>query len=232
MTSRPTRFPRKLGIGIAAIAVVLAGVGTTSMPAMAASGPAVVAQTTVAPLVISAPVLGSTVTTGNPVISGAAEPGALVGVEAENRGGRLGFARADATGAWSFEVAGAPLSDGHWEALASQFVDGVPVGDSARLSFTVDTTPAMVLPVVVRSPAANAVLTTATPTFTGTATVGSTVLVKQGSGQSLGKATVAQNGEWSILANHPLPDGKSTLTVMQLDGRSAPVYLTVDVQAS
>jgi hypothetical protein len=105
-----------------------------------------------------------------------------------------------------------------WAVDAAGNVD--PTG--ASYSWTVQSTP---LPQpILTSPGNGGSVATTTPTFTGTATPGSTVTVTDSSGAVICTAVVDASGNYSCTATTPLSPGTHGVTVVQTDsgGNSSP----------
>src|SRR5262249_13051840 len=115
---------------------------------------------------------------------------------------------------------------------------GNPAGESAPVTFTVNTNPPTVTLIAPQSPSNNA-----TPSFTGTASDSTPVTVKIYSGPkaegnlaaTATATTIGIGGQWSSGApSHPLADGEYTAIAVQQSslgnaaGVSAPVSLMVD----
>ena len=145
-------------------------------------------------------------------------------------------------GGWSSGNVSPALKDGQYTATATQTssLPGNPVGISAPVTFTVDTTP----PTVSMNPVASPT-TTATPTLAGKAGAAegdnATVAVTIYQGNSVGGTVVASKnvavsgGAWSYTPPH-LNDGTYTAQATQSDeahntSKSAPVTFTVDTTA-
>ncbi|PUE05953.1 hypothetical protein B9Z51_17015 [Limnohabitans sp. T6-5] len=76
-----------------------------------------------------------------------------------------------------------------------------------------------------------------TPTISGTGTAGEVITVKDASGATIGTATVAANGTWSITPTTALPSGANTLSITSTDAAgnnstATPLAITIDTSAS
>ena len=72
------------------------------------------------------------------------------------------------------------------------------------------------VPVAITIPAAGASVTSQTPAISGTGMPGAAVTVTDASGTTIGTATVAADGTWTITPATPLPLGRTTVTATQL----------------
>jgi hypothetical protein len=63
------------------------------------------------------------------------------------------------------------------------------------------------------------------PTFSGTGKAGSTIQIKNESGETIASGQVAANGTWEIELGKDLTLGKHTFSVVQIDGANAPVQI-------
>jgi hypothetical protein len=144
-------------------------------------------------------------------------------------------------GAWTSSVATPALANGEntYTAVAVQESSlGNPPGESARVSFTVNTNPPAVTLAAPPSPSNNTA-----PTFTGTASDSTPVTVKIYAGlkaegtvaATATAATIGSGGQWSSGApSHALADGEYTAIAVQQSslgnaaGLSGPVSFAVD----
>jgi uncharacterized repeat protein (TIGR01451 family)/uncharacterized repeat protein (TIGR02543 family) len=159
--------------------------------------------------VATAPVDGSTLGSAQPTISGTCEAFATVDVKEGST--TLCSAVCDASGSFSCRSSG--LSDGHHTVTLTQTDRSHNVSAPASLGFIVDTT-APVVPTLA-APVKDAVLATATPTFSGTGEPGSTTRVLV-DGQVVCSATVAEDGTWSCTSSQVL-DGVHHAQVQGVD---------------
>ncbi len=142
--------------------------------------------------VIATPAQGDT-TTGQPVISGTAEPGSTVLVQVD--GVEVGTATADAvTGAWSLTPTAALVDGPHTVSATATDVAG-NTSPEASHTFNVDNS-VPPSPVII-TPANGAFLNSADVLVTGTATPGATVHVYV-DGVEVGTTTANGSGEWSF----------------------------------
>ncbi|MDD2727839.1 MAG: Ig-like domain-containing protein [Malikia sp.] len=160
-----------------------------------------------------------------PTFTGTAEANSTVTLYDTDGGTVLGTATADGSGNWNI-IASPALSEGaHTLTVKATDAAGNVSAASSSLSVTIDTT----APSTSAAPDLAAVSDTgssssdnltrhATPTFTGTAEVGSTVqLYDTDGGTVLGTATADGSGNWNIIASPALSEGAHTLTVKATD---------------
>ncbi|HCU0294699.1 TPA: VCBS domain-containing protein, partial [Citrobacter sedlakii] len=187
---------------------------------------------------------GSTVKDATPTFSGSdAEPGSTVVVR--DNGNVIASAVVDENGNWSV-TAEQPLVDGEhsltWEAVDAA---GNGSGESEAVMLTVDSdAPEAIDPanVVVTNDAGETLdigspINDATPTLSGSgAEPGSTVIVRD-KGSEIARATVDDQGNWTVTPAKPLAEGEHSLTYEVADsasnsrGESTPVAVTVDTVA-
>ncbi|WP_158617679.1 Ig-like domain-containing protein [Corallococcus sp. CA049B] len=197
------------------------GSGPTTTPVGAPPAPTVVA-----------PTAGSTLATGTPTFSGTAEAGNTVTVREGTT--VLCTATVNASGNWSCTPS-VPLPDGARTVTAQAADSSGNLSPTTSVGFTVDTT-APVAPVI-STPAQNAQLNTATPTFTGTAEAGSTVTVREGTTVLCTTTANAVTGAWSCASGVTLGSGPHTVTATARDavGNTGPASagrtFVVDVTA-
>ncbi len=161
--------------------------------------------------VIATPANGATLDAAPISYSGTAEPDSHVTLTLD--GAPLGTVTTHGDGAWSFSPGPALGDGGHTLTAAAQDAAGntSPVATS---SFTVDT--AAPDSPVITAPAANAIVTTARPTITGTAEPGSEVTLVIG-GTAYGPLTVDGAGHWSFTPTTDLPQGPITVSATAMD---------------
>ncbi|MBZ4331842.1 Ig-like domain-containing protein [Corallococcus sp. AS-1-12] len=197
------------------------GTGPTTTPVGAPPAPTVVA-----------PTAGSTLATGTPTFSGTAEAGNTVTVREGTT--VLCTATVNASGNWSCTPS-VPLPDGAHTVTAQAADSSGNLSPTTSVGFNVDTT-APVAPVI-STPAQNAQLNTATPTFTGTAEAGSTVTVREGTTVLCTTTANALTGAWSCASTVTLGSGSHTVTATAQDavGNTGPASagrtFVVDVTA-
>ncbi|MCE4226781.1 hemagglutinin [Methylobacterium sp. C25] len=213
--------------GNSALSVTATSPGGTVSPA----APVTVLVDTTNPL---APVI--TAFTGptndtTPTITGTAEAGTTVTIS--NNGAVLGTAVAGANGTFSFTPATALAAGTANLTATAKDAAGNLSSVSATTSVTIDTT-------APDTPALNPFagpINTSTPTITGHAEVGSTVVTITAGGTIIGTAVTAADGSFSLTPAQPLPDGVSTLTATARDAAgnlsavSAPLTVTIDTHA-
>ncbi len=154
------------------------------------------------------------------------------------KGSTVAEATAAGTGAaWTSGPASPALANGEYTAVASQPSSlGNPTGTSSPVTFTVNTSAPTVTLTSPKSPSNNT-----TPTFTGTASEGTTVAIQIYAGPAAKGAVVAEataagtGGAWaSGPANHALSSGQYTAIATQPSsfgnpaGVSAPVTFIVE----
>jgi VCBS repeat-containing protein len=140
-----------------------------------------------------------------PTFNGTAEPGSLVSIF--NNGLLLGVANAGLDGHWTFTPQ-LPLPDGAYVLTFSASNSSGVSGTSQPFSISVDTTAPL-------APTGLAVSDDGT-TVTGSAEAGSTVTVKDGSGNPLGTATAGTDGTFTATVNPAQLNGQ-TLTATTSD---------------
>jgi hypothetical protein len=178
-----------------------------------------------APVVVTSPAAGSTSTSPRPVFSGTGAPGATITVKDEG-GKTIGSTTAGPDGNWSVTPT-ADLPNGTTNVTVSQTT---PNGTtSTNVSFD-QKVAAPVIPVTVTAPAINAVVSTTTPTFSGTGAPGATIEVKGNSGKVIASTTVKPDGTWSVQSDLVLTDGAYVATAVQTAGSNvtqAPIRYTI-----
>jgi hypothetical protein len=162
-----------------------------------------------APVLTALPAL---INTARPAVEGTAEPGSIVTVSLDGRA--AGTATATTGGTWSFTPE-SPLTEGPHTLMATATdAAGNTSPASSPTSFAVDTL-APATPMVT-SPAVGAVIDMRTPTFTGTAEVGTTVKVLL-DGAEVGTEVVSNTGTWSFTPTQALPVGSHSLAAIGMD---------------
>jgi cysteine-rich repeat protein len=146
------------------------------------------------------------VMTSTPAISGTADPGASVTITLD---GATGSVTADGSGNWSFTPTTA-LTDGAKTAMvtARDTANGVSM---ATRAFTVDTGTT----VAITGP--TGLVMQSMPTLRGTGEVGAQIAISI-DGMSVGTATVATDGSWSLPLTMPLSPGMHTTGAIATDG--------------
>ncbi|SED02758.1 Ig-like domain (group 3) [Nocardioides exalbidus] len=182
--------------------------------------------------VITAPAGGSTTTDSTPPFSGTAEALSTVVVE-DSDGNEVCTAVTGAGGSWSC-TPDEPLPGGQHTYTAAATDAAGNTSPDATVTFTVDTT-APGAPVIT-SPAAGSVTNDTTPTFSGTAEPGSTVVVRNAGGTQVCTATTGAGGSWTCTPASPLPAGQATYSATATDagGNTSPaadVTFTIDATA-
>ncbi|MCQ8240124.1 beta strand repeat-containing protein [Rhizosaccharibacter radicis] len=171
-----------------------------------------------APTLINQTPAGAFITnTGTPRVAGTGQVGAVMFVSAVDASGKsttLGITTVDQNGLWGVTSA-APLADGRYTLLAIQ-ADGLgALSPVSSQTLVIDT----------HVPAAPTVSTpqlsqTLTPTITGTAEAGATVIVTAAFGGNsipLGSAIADGNGLWSLTTTSPLAEGSYQVSATQTD---------------
>ncbi len=152
------------------------------------------------PVTLTAPAIGSDVSTPNPVFTGGGTPGATVVVKG-TYGSVLATTVVKADGTWTVPSAIA-LATGSYAGTATQTVDGK--NTTAPFRFTVGQNLA---PVTLETPAIGAEVTDTKPVFTGEGQPGATVEVKGTYGTLLATAVVKDNGTWEATSDVTLANG-------------------------
>ena len=178
-----------------------------------------------------------------PEIVGTAEAGSTVTLTGTSGGipTVLGTAVTDNTGHWSFTPSTPLAEGGHGVTARATDAAGNVSGTSAALPLTIDST-APGTPVVALADASDSgtlgdgVTNRTTPTLTGTAEAGGTIVLTATNGEgtiTLGTALVDNTGHWSITPVTPLAQGEYIVTATARDSAgnttpSAPLALTID----
>ncbi|MCY1696367.1 Ig-like domain-containing protein [Curtobacterium sp. SL109] len=165
---------------------------------------------------------------GKGPITGTAEPGATIIIRDED-GNVIGQDEADENGNWSVEL-DEPLTDGKHDLGVIAQDDAGNTSDSTETTVDVDT----------KSPDAPVVtspsdLADGKGPITGTAEPGATVIIRDETGDEIGRDTANDNGDWSVELDEPLEDGKHDLEVIAEDtagNGSDPTKTTVDVDTN
>ncbi|WIE73308.1 hypothetical protein [Curtobacterium sp. MCJR17_020] len=177
--------------------------------------------TPVAPVVVTSPAEGSTVTSKRPVFEGTGDEGATIVVR--------GSSRQVATttvvdGKWAVP-ADFDLGNGDYRLLVVQEpTRGAPT-DPVVITFTVRHAVAPVVPVVVTGPAEGSTVTSKRPVFSGTGDEGATIVVR-GSSRTVATTTVV-DGKWSVPADFDLGNGDYRLLVVQEPTQGVPTLPVV-----
>ncbi|WIB78048.1 Ig-like domain-containing protein [Curtobacterium sp. MCPF17_002] len=170
---------------------------TTASVAVVVKAPAV------SPLIVTSPTAGSTVTTPRATFAGRGHDGAKITVRGTSR---TVCETTVVNGRWSC-TADFDLSNTSYALFVDQTVTGSGK-TTATIAFQVAAQPTK--PLAVTSPGANAVVTTAKPTFTGTGAAGATITVR-GTTRTICETTVRADGTWSCVSGISL--GNSTYNV-------------------
>jgi flagellar hook assembly protein FlgD len=181
---------------------------------------------------------GDNITNVNtPTIDGSAQDGSTVTILSD--GASVGTGTAGADG--SFKIAVSTLADGaHSITATATDSSGRTSVPSTALSITIDTAapPAPTIALAAASDSGTVgdnATNVNTPTFTGTAEAGSTVIIKS-DGTSVGTATASSSGNYSIAAS-TLTDGTHSITATATDvagnvsAASTTLSLTIDTVA-
>lgn len=158
---------------------------------------------------IVAPPDGSTTRDSTPEIRGTGEPGATVVVSVD--GAAIGMVVVGADGTWVLAVP-SPLANGPHSASAVA-TDASGNTASASTTFTVDAR----TEVDIATPPSGSSTRDDTPTITGTAAPGASVVVSV-DGIVIGTVTAAADGTWSVDVPVPLADGAHTAEATATDG--------------
>ncbi len=188
----------------------------------------------VAPLTVIAPISGTT-TSDIPTFAGTGEPGYEVNVY-DDEGNVVCTAVVGFDGFWTY-VPDVPLEDGEQTFEVTQTNPWGGESDPVEVTIIVVTTPAVITPPIILSPADGDLTNDNTPTFEGVADAGTTVTVTLEDGAFVCAATVDAKGLWSCTPGAPLPDGEHTFVAVSGDGAgnesdpSGPVTITIDTVA-
>jgi len=182
-----------------------------------------------APVTITSPKSGATVTTARPTVTGTADP----------NGGKVTLSRGGTQLAPAVSVDGA----GNWWATPTEDLPEGSVtvkavqsgtGKETSVTFTVNTTPSPTAPVRISTPYNGTVLHTHQTLFAGAgepqAEVYLTALDAQDKQVFLGRADVNASGLWSLAPplQHDLPDGVVRITATQLPEGAGNSNITTD----
>ncbi len=159
---------------------------------------------------LTSPSPGQRTSDTTPTFSGSAQPGTTVRIFVD--GTEVCSALVDTQGRFSC-TGTAPLSVGDHVVTATATGAGGTSLVSMGVAFTVFSPPTE-LPTVITPPAGGIV--TQRPTFTGTATPGSTVQVFVG-GKEVCSTTAGADGSWVCTPDEPLPEGDWVATVVSTD---------------
>lgn len=174
---------------------------------------------------------GQVLNTTTPTFSGTAEPLSTVALFVDDE--QVGMTTANQQGQWTFTLeASQRLIPGnhHVRAIARDRAGNVSPS-STLINFRVATQPPPTP--VVTSPARNETLRSSTPTLTGTAAVGSTVILSVDNSEA-GRTTTDAEGRWSYTLTTSLANGPHFLVVSAADPSgntspsSAPVLFFID----
>ncbi len=162
---------------------------------------------------------------GKGPITGTAEPGATVIIRGEN-GDEIGRDTANDNGDWSVEL-DEPLEDGKHDLEVIAEDTAGNSSDPTKTTVDVDTK-APDAPVVT-SPTD---LADGQGPITGTAEPGTIVVIRDETGNEIGRDTANDNGDWSVELDEPLKDGSHDLEIVAEDkagNASDPTDTTVDI---
>ncbi|WP_338867188.1 Ig-like domain-containing protein [Myxococcus stipitatus] len=182
--------------------------------------------------VFETPAAGTTVATTTPTFKGTAEAGSIVRIFRD--GNELGFTTTAADRKFSVTTTTAlPQGLISVTATATDALGNTSTA-SAPHSFSIDSQPPQ--PPAFESPDVNALVNTATPTFEGTAEVGSTIRILR-NGSQIGIGNTGGDGRWTATATTALPQGSVSVTATATDAvgntsaASPPHTFTVDSRA-
>lgn len=167
---------------------------------------------TVTEVAITSPADGGTTLDSTPSVRGTGEVGATVVVTLD--GEEIGSATVGADGTWVVTVA-EPLPNGTYTAEA-RATDAAGNTASATSTFTIDAN----TEVAISSPANGTSTNDTTPTISGTAVPGATIVVTvevDGETREIGTVTADGEGLWTIDVMEPLPEGTHTATATATD---------------
>ncbi|MBP7685322.1 MAG: hypothetical protein KBB95_25620 [Deltaproteobacteria bacterium] len=189
--------------------MVIAQTSLAGMDAMDSSGFLVDTMTVVD---ITGPADGSTTMDDSPLLQGTGEPGAEVVLSID--GTEVGRVTVQPDGTWNVGNIAPLLNGAH--TLTAVATDLAGNTATATSTFTVDSNTA----VDITGPANGAVLSTPTPTITGTAVPNAQVVVTidvNGTPTTLGTVMADTLGNWSLPVTNPLADGPYMVTATATD---------------
>lgn len=178
---------------------------------------------------IEAPTDGALLATTTPTISGTAEADSTVTVS--EGGTTVCTATTDSAGDWTCTPATALAQGAHSITATATDGAGNVSGDSTAVGFTIDSIPPD--PPEITAPTDAELVTTTTPTITGTAEADSTVTVSEG-GTTVCTATADSAGAWTCTPSAALTEGAHSITATATDPTgntsdpSSAVSFTVD----
>ena len=161
---------------------------------------------------ISEPSSNALLNTNKPAFSGKAEAVSQVLLR-DNHGATLCLTSADIDGDWSCTITNA-ISDGTLTLSLTASDAAGNISTPTMHTLTIDTQPPA--PPIVTSPVDGAELTTASPTFSGTAETASVVTIYDAGHEMLCNARADTEGNW-LCTPPPLLEGENLLTVTATD---------------
>jgi hypothetical protein len=174
---------------------------------------------------ILAPTDGAVLTDATPSISGTAEPGASISISVD--GNVIGTTTAAGDGSWSFTPS-ADLPDGE-HSIVVEAADAVGNTASDTVDIEIDTQ----TQVSITSPADASVIGDATPTVSGQAEPGASIVILV-DGVEQGSTTTDENGNWSFVIETELSEGAHSIEAQAVDaaGNDASDTVTFTVDSS
>lgn len=177
------------------------------------------------PLVITSPQDGDKLKTPTPTITGTTEPGVTVTVSVD--GNVVGTVVADGDGNWSLPLTD-ELADGMHTIDAEAVINGNVEKDS--VSFEVKRPGAGDSSISITSPTSGQIVTTSSPTVTGTAPAGATVTIVVDD-VVVGTTVADANGNWSFKLPNPIADGSHTIDAQtEIDGVPSEASVSFEVK--
>ncbi len=178
-------------------------------------------------LVITSPQGGDKLKTPTPTITGTTEPGATVTVSID--GNVVGTVVADSEGNWELPVTTA-LADGPHTVHAEAVIGGKTA--ESTVEFEVKRPGATDNVIEIDSPTSDEVVTTSTPTITGTAPAGATVTIVVDD-VVVGTTVADTNGNWRFKLPAPIADGVHTIDAQtEIDGTVHEASVSFEVKHS
>lgn len=175
-------------------------------------------DTTAAPITITSPQAGESVTDTTPTITGTADPNATVEIFVD--GVKVGETVADAQGSWSFDTTEA-LDLGEHKVEAKTTDAAGNEGSSGEITFTVEKNKA---PTTIVTPIDGNTIGGPEVTVTGTGEPGDTVTVTVG--DKTQTVTVGDDGKWEVTFQD-VPDGSTTITAQGDGDEKVEINVTV-----
>jgi large repetitive protein len=166
-----------------------------------------------------------------PTITGTAEASSTVEIK-DASGTTLGTVTADASGNWSFTPS-SPLAEGINNLTATVTDATGNISGTLSLPIQIDTTTPTAP--TIANPTNGLLTNDNTPTINGTAEPGSTIIITDGSGNTIGTTTVDGSWNYTFTPTTPLPDGSNTINITTTDpagNTSTPTTATFTVDST